>query len=54
MRAVVIASLVALFWTLFLTTRWQLFIVGLITSLAIVLAAHMFSKRDNAIPGPQP
>ena len=53
-RAVIIANLVTLFWTLFLVTRWQIFIVGLITALAIIVAAHLFSRRDNPPTEPHP
>jgi len=52
LRAVVIALILMLFWTLFLTERWTLFLVSLITALAIVLAAHLFSRRDNRLTGP--
>jgi hypothetical protein len=51
-RAVLIALLLMLFWTLFLTERWTLFLVSLITALAIVVAAHLVSGRDNRFPGP--
>jgi len=51
-RAVLIALLLMLFWTLFLTERWTLFLVSLITALAIVVSAHLFSGRDNRLPGP--
>ena len=53
LRAVVIALVLMLFWTLFLSERWTLFLVSLITALAIVLGAHLFSRRDNRLPGPQ-
>ena len=46
-RAVLVTILLTLFWTLVLTSRWSLFTVSLITALAIVVAAHLFSKRDN-------
>ena len=46
-RGVLVAILMTLFWTLFLTARWPLFTVSLITALAIVVAAHLFSRRDN-------
>ena len=47
-RAVIVAMLVTLFWTLFfLNDRWTLFLVSLITALAILVAAHLFSRRDN-------
>jgi hypothetical protein len=52
-RAVLLTILLTLFWTLFITQRWQLFTVSLITALAVVVAAHLFSKRDDALSGPE-
>ncbi len=46
-RGVIVTILLALFWTLFFVQRWQLFTVSLITALAVVVAAHLFSRRDN-------
>ena len=46
-RAVLIALLLMLFWTLFINQLWTLFLVTLITALAVVVAAHLFSGRDN-------
>jgi hypothetical protein len=46
-RAVVVAILLTFFWTLFIVAPWQLFSVSLITSLAVVVAAHLFSGRDD-------
>ena len=51
-RAVVIAVLLVMFWTLFIVDRWQLCAVSLITALAVVIAAHLFSKRDNPLRDP--
>ena len=52
-RAVLVAMLVTLFWTLFfLNDRWTLFLVSLITALAILVAAHLFSRRDNPLRPP--
>lgn len=51
-RGVLVATLLALFWTLFITTRWQLFTVSAITALAVVVAAHLFSGRDDAPHAP--
>lgn len=48
-RGVLVAILLALFWSLFLVQRWQLFAVSLITALAVVIAAHLFSRRDNPL-----
>jgi hypothetical protein len=52
LRGVAVALLLWLFWTLFITTRWPLFAVSLITALAVVTAAHLFSRRDDP-PGPR-
>ena len=52
-RAVILTILLTSFWTLFIVQRWQLFIVSLITALAVVVAAHLFSRRDNR-PVPPP
>lgn len=48
-RGVLITVLLTLFWTVFLTSRWSLFTVSLITALAVVVAAHLFSRRDNPV-----
>jgi hypothetical protein len=53
-RAVLLALLVWLFWTLFIAERWTLFIVSLITALLIVIAAHLASRRDNPLRPPAP
>lgn len=53
-RGVLVAILLALFWTLFITQRWQLFTVSAITALAVVVAAHLFSRRDDASHAPDP
>ena len=46
-RGVLVTILLTLFWTLFIVQRWPLFTVSLITALAVVVAAHLFSRRDN-------
>ena len=51
-RAVLVAAVLMLFWMLFFSDdrwadRWTLFVVTLITALAVVVAAHLFSRRDN-------
>jgi hypothetical protein len=46
-RGVLVAVLVMLFWAMILDQFWTLVVVSLITALAIVVAAHLFSKRDN-------
>ena len=51
-RAVIIAVLLVMFWTIFIVDRWQLCAVSLITALAVVIAAHIFSKRDNPLRDP--
>jgi len=52
-RGVIVTILLTSFWTLFIVQRWQLFMVSLITALAVVVAAHLFSRRDNwPIPPP--
>ncbi len=51
-RAVVVSILLTLFWTFFISGRWTLLIVSLITALAVVLAAHLFSRRDNRLSPP--
>ena len=50
-RAVVVTMLLTLFWTFLLNSRWSLFVVTLITALAVVVAAHLFSRRDNPLTG---
>ena len=52
-RGVIVTILLTSFWTLFIVPRWQLFMVSLITALAVVVAAHLFSRRDNR-PVPPP
>jgi hypothetical protein len=52
LRAVIVAILLTLFWSFFLNGRWTLLIVSLITALAVVLAAHLFSRRDNPLRPP--
>ncbi len=51
-RGVVVTMLLTLFWTFLLNSRWSLFVVTLITALAVVIAAHLFSKRDNRVTDP--
>ena len=46
-RGVIVTILLTSFWTLLIVQRWQLFTVSLITALAVVVAAHLFSRRDN-------
>ena len=39
---------VTIFWRLFFSQTWQLFVVSLVTVLIAVVAAHWFSRRDDA------
>lgn len=54
LRAVVVSILLTLFWTFFIAGRWQLLTVSLITALAVIVAAHFFSRRDDPLRPPQP
>ena len=49
-RGVLVTVLLTMFWTFLVAGRWQLFAVSLITALAVVVAAHLFSRRDNPAP----
>ncbi len=53
-RGVALTMLLVLFWTFLLNSRWTLFVVSLITALAVVVAAHLFSRRDNRVVDPAP
>jgi hypothetical protein len=52
-RGVLVTILLTLFWTLVIEPFWPRVTVSLITALAIVVAAHLFSRRDDqpAAPG---
>jgi multisubunit Na+/H+ antiporter MnhE subunit len=52
LRAVVVSTLISLFWMLVIATRWQVFVVSLITALVVVVAAHLLSGRDNPFRRP--
>jgi hypothetical protein len=52
-RAVLVAVLLSLFWDFFIAQRWTLFLVSLITALAVIVVAHLFSARDNPLPPPR-
>ena len=52
-RGVLVTMLLTMFWMLFISDRRQIFAVSLITALAVVIAAHLFSRRDNPV-GPAP
>lgn len=47
-RAAVLGVVLTIFWRLFLSQTWQLFIVSLVTVLIAVIAAHWISRRDDA------
>jgi hypothetical protein len=51
-RGVIIAVLIMLFWALFLDRFWTLVTVSVITALAVVVAAHLFSGRDDQTRAP--
>ena len=46
-RAAVLGVVVTIFWRLFFSQTWQLFVVSLLTVLIVVIAAHWISRRDN-------
>jgi len=47
-RAAMLGVVVTIFWRLFFSQTWQLFVVSLVTVLIAVVAAHWFSRRDDA------
>jgi membrane protein implicated in regulation of membrane protease activity len=47
-RAAMLGVVVTMFWRLFLSQTWQLFVVSLVTVLIAVIAAHWISRRDDA------
>lgn len=51
LRAVLVTIMLTLFWNYFIEEFWPHITVSLITALAVVVAAHLLSRRDNA-PGP--
>jgi hypothetical protein len=51
-RGVIIAMLLWQFWRLMIVEPWTLFLVSTITALAIVIASHLFSGRDNPFSRP--
>ncbi len=53
-RGVLVAIILTLFWTLFINRLVTLIVVSLITALAVVVAAHLLSKRDNPLGGIEP
>ena len=46
-RAAVLGVAVTIFWRLFFSQTWQLFVVSLVTVLIAVIAAHWISRRDD-------
>ena len=53
-RSAVLGVVATIFWRLFLSEIWQLFVVSLLTVLIAVVAAHWFSRRDDAWKSDQP
>jgi membrane protein implicated in regulation of membrane protease activity len=47
-RAALLGVVVTIFWRLFFSQTWQLFVVSLLTVLIAVIAAHWISRRDDA------
>ncbi len=47
-RGTLAAVVITVFWSLFLSQRWQLLVVSLVTALVAVIAAHWMSRRDDA------
>jgi len=46
-RAAMLGVIVTIFWQLFFSQTWQLFVVSLVTVLIAVIAAHWISRRDD-------
>ena len=46
-RAAVLGVAATIFWRLFLSQTWHLFVVSLVTVLIAVIAAHWISRRDD-------
>jgi len=46
-RAAMLGVVVTIFWRLFFSQTWQLFIVSLVTVLIAVIAGHWYSRRDD-------
>ena len=46
-RAAVLGVVITLFWRLLLSETWHLFVVSLVSVLAIVIAGHFVSHRDD-------
>ena len=46
-RAAMLGVVVTIFWRLFFSQTWQLFIVSLVTVLITVIAGHWYSRRDD-------
>ena len=47
-RAAVLGVAVTIFWRLFFSQTWHLFVVSLVTVLIVVIAGHWISRRDDA------
>ena len=46
-RAAMLGVVVTIFWRLFFSQTWQLFVVSLVTVLIAVIAGHWYSRRDD-------
>jgi len=53
-RAAMLGVVVTIFWRLFFSQTWQLFVVSLVTVLIAVIAAHWISRRDDIWPSGGP
>ena len=47
-RAAVLGVVVTIFWRLFFSQTWHVFVVSLVTVLIVVIAGHWISRRDDA------
>ncbi len=46
-RAAVLGVVVSIFWRLFFSQTWHVFVVSLVTVLIVVIAGHWLSRRDD-------
>ncbi len=47
-RAAILGVVVTIFWRLFFSQTWHVFVVSLVTVLIVVIAGHWISRRDDA------
>ncbi len=47
-RAAILGVAVTIFWRLFFSQTWHVFVVSLVTALIVVIAGHWISRRDDA------